>query len=169
VSGQLHASGERALDTHWTSEPVWAIWRTENSWPYRDSNSDPSVVQPVASRYTDYAIPAPYATYIRIYIYIYIFSPRRLPPYRGEEFCEPQWPWKLCWRERKLPVEPFMSDRSEGRGQMKCSPCSSRSAFGRSANNLTSEKFFVMKPWRRPRAARSYSASIGGGECKIIR
>jgi hypothetical protein len=31
----------------------------ENSWPYRDSNSDPSVVQPVASRYTDYAIPAP--------------------------------------------------------------------------------------------------------------
>jgi hypothetical protein len=33
--------------------------RGENSWPYRDSNSDLSVVQPVASRYTVYAIPAP--------------------------------------------------------------------------------------------------------------
>jgi hypothetical protein len=33
--------------------------REANSWLYRDSNSDPSVVQLVASRYTDYAIPAP--------------------------------------------------------------------------------------------------------------
>jgi hypothetical protein len=31
----------------------------ESSWLHRDSNSEPSVVQPVASRYTDYAIPAP--------------------------------------------------------------------------------------------------------------
>jgi hypothetical protein len=31
----------------------------ENSWPYWDSNSYPSVVQPAASRYTDYAILAP--------------------------------------------------------------------------------------------------------------
>jgi hypothetical protein len=30
----------------------------EKSWSYRDSNSDPSVVHPVASRYTDCAIPA---------------------------------------------------------------------------------------------------------------
>jgi hypothetical protein len=38
----------------WTPEPVWTTWRRENYWPYKDSNSDPSVVQPVASRYTDY-------------------------------------------------------------------------------------------------------------------
>jgi hypothetical protein len=38
------------------SQSGWR-WRRENSWPYRDSNSDPSVVQPVASSCTDYAIP----------------------------------------------------------------------------------------------------------------
>jgi hypothetical protein len=40
----------------WASKPVWTTWRRENSWPYRDSNSD--VVQPVTSRYTDWAVPA---------------------------------------------------------------------------------------------------------------
>jgi hypothetical protein len=64
VSGQLHV---RPLYPRGKSpqyplyrgpEPVWMMLRKENSWPYRDSNSDPSVVQPVAGRYTDYAIPA---------------------------------------------------------------------------------------------------------------
>jgi hypothetical protein len=40
----------------WAPEPVWTTWRRENSWPYRNSNSDPQVVQP------DYAIPAPLTT-----------------------------------------------------------------------------------------------------------
>jgi hypothetical protein len=34
--------------------------KKDNSWPYRYSNSDLSVVQPVASRYTDYTTPGPY-------------------------------------------------------------------------------------------------------------
>jgi hypothetical protein len=55
--------GERApvstgQQAGWAPETVWTTWR-KISWPYRDPNSDPSGVQPVASRYTDYAIPAP--------------------------------------------------------------------------------------------------------------
>jgi hypothetical protein len=42
----------------WAPEPVWTMWRRENSWSHRDSNSDSSVVHPVGSRYTDCAIPA---------------------------------------------------------------------------------------------------------------
>jgi hypothetical protein len=41
---------ERAPPTQWTRQPDWTIW---NSWPYHDSNSDPSVVQPIDSRCTD--------------------------------------------------------------------------------------------------------------------
>jgi hypothetical protein len=53
---------EKAPGTHWIGG--WVDLRAglddlDPTWPYRDSNSDPSVVQPVASRYTDYAIPAP--------------------------------------------------------------------------------------------------------------
>jgi hypothetical protein len=46
-------------ETGWAPETVWTTWSRENSLLYRDSNSDLSVVQPVDSRYTDYAIPAP--------------------------------------------------------------------------------------------------------------
>jgi hypothetical protein len=63
VSGQLHAPGALPLgketrvtivnEAGWAPEPVWTTWRRENSLSYRDSNSVPSVVQPVASRYTD--------------------------------------------------------------------------------------------------------------------
>jgi hypothetical protein len=33
-------------------EHVWTTWRSDNSYPHRDRNPDPSVVQSVASRYT---------------------------------------------------------------------------------------------------------------------
>jgi hypothetical protein len=49
----------RYLEVGWTPEPVWTTWKSENSWHHRDSSSEPSVVQPVANRYTDWAIPAP--------------------------------------------------------------------------------------------------------------
>jgi hypothetical protein len=66
MSGQLHAPaaltpGKKPrypLDR--TQEPAWTLWKSENSWAYRDSNSDPLVVQPVASHCTDYAIPSLY-------------------------------------------------------------------------------------------------------------
>jgi hypothetical protein len=67
VSGQLPFScgfslGETALGNHctrgWATPElaVWAIWKSENSWLYQDSNSHSSVVQPVVSRYTDYLV-----------------------------------------------------------------------------------------------------------------
>jgi hypothetical protein len=33
------------------------MWRNGNSYPHWNLNSDPTVVQLIASRYTDYAIP----------------------------------------------------------------------------------------------------------------
>jgi hypothetical protein len=41
----------------WAPKPV-STWRRENSWPYWDSDTDPYVIQPVDSRYTDWDIPA---------------------------------------------------------------------------------------------------------------
>jgi hypothetical protein len=44
-------------ETDWATQLVWMIWKREHSLPYRDSKSDPSVIQPVASRYTYCVIP----------------------------------------------------------------------------------------------------------------
>jgi hypothetical protein len=57
----LYPSGERAVNIHW--KEGWVGPRTnvddvEKKKFYRDSNSDPSVFQPVASYRTDWAIPA---------------------------------------------------------------------------------------------------------------
>jgi hypothetical protein len=67
VSGQIHAPAalprgkepRYPLDRRLGGPQSQCGRRGENSWPYLDSNSDPSVVQPVASRYTDLVIPAP--------------------------------------------------------------------------------------------------------------
>jgi hypothetical protein len=50
------APRERGAGTHWIGGWVGDVGG--KSCSYRDSNSDPSAVQPVASRYTDCAIPA---------------------------------------------------------------------------------------------------------------
>jgi hypothetical protein len=49
--------GERAPGTHWIADRVDDVEK-KKFLTYRDSNSEPSVVQIVASRYTNYAIPA---------------------------------------------------------------------------------------------------------------
>jgi hypothetical protein len=43
----------------WAPEPAWMTWRGEKSCPYWDSNSDSSAIQPIASHYTNCAIPDP--------------------------------------------------------------------------------------------------------------
>jgi hypothetical protein len=81
MNGQLHAPaalppGKKHPDPYarWLGGPQSRAGpREENSWPYRDSNSDPSVVQPTASHYTDYAIPTPLKVLEEHKISIHIF------------------------------------------------------------------------------------------------
>jgi hypothetical protein len=57
MSGQLHTPAAlppgkesrvpMGKEVGWASEPIWTTWRSENSCLIGDSNSDPSVVQPV--------------------------------------------------------------------------------------------------------------------------
>jgi hypothetical protein len=57
------------LEAGWASETLWTLWRRENSWPYRDSKCDLSVVQPIASLYTNYIIPA-----LRVYTENFLYN-----------------------------------------------------------------------------------------------
>jgi hypothetical protein len=52
-----------------------------------------------------------------------------------------------------------MPDRSEGRGQAKCSFWSSTLGVGHGADNPTLEESTVTKPWRKPRPTQGCSAS----------
>jgi hypothetical protein len=80
MSGQLHAPAAlppgkeptvpTGQEVGWAPEPILTTWRRENTTLYRDSNSDPSVAQLAASRYTDCAIPAPTVTIYRCQYYI---------------------------------------------------------------------------------------------------
>jgi hypothetical protein len=80
MSGQLHASAALpsgkelpvriGYEAKWDPETVWTTWRRKNSWPYRDSNSELWVVQPVASRYTDWDFSA----HAKSKEYVYNFS-----------------------------------------------------------------------------------------------
>jgi hypothetical protein len=51
----------------WTPEPIWSTRENGHPWPYRDSNSNPSVIQPVVNRYTDWAIVAQSVFHFRCY------------------------------------------------------------------------------------------------------
>jgi hypothetical protein len=71
---------ERAPGTHWIGgwvdpRPGLDDVKMRKFLTYRDSNSDPSVVQPVASRYTDNAIPVPWNACIETIILNNVHSP----------------------------------------------------------------------------------------------
>jgi hypothetical protein len=66
VNDQFHAPSalpprDKVSGIHgWALEPVWTPWGIGNFWLYRNSNCDPSVDEPVASRHIDCAIPTPW-------------------------------------------------------------------------------------------------------------
>jgi hypothetical protein len=78
----------KGLGTHWLGDwggVDWTTWRREHFLPYWNSNSNPLVVQAVASRYTDYDIPAPNWYIVNKYTEQTLFSSKKAvenPPVR---------------------------------------------------------------------------------------
>jgi hypothetical protein len=105
--------GEWAPGTHWIGNwggPQKWRWRHgENSWHYRDSNSDPSVVQPVASRYTCYVIPAhiKHVNYIISDIADPSSSRLQRLAYPSGVFADVTWHTFLQWKKNTLPEIKF--------------------------------------------------------------
>jgi hypothetical protein len=108
-------SGERASVpigyAGWAPEPVCAVSRSNNSWLYRELNSDSSVVQSVSSHYTDCAIRLPLGRYPHrrtgVSFTSQIFQCTLFAETRGVNEtpvlrcgCGPMWPWM-----RSLTIE----------------------------------------------------------------
>jgi hypothetical protein len=96
----------------WTSDPVWTAWRRYNSWSYQDSNFNPLVVQPVASRYTDYAIQAPYNA---------VYSVESLPTFRKNTS-----PDIFVVEEAKQETSVKQTATDQLKSYRKCIGCSER-------------------------------------------
>jgi hypothetical protein len=56
VNGQLYVPLPNEQEAGWEPDTVLTTWRREISSPYRGSNSDTSVVEPVARSYSDYSV-----------------------------------------------------------------------------------------------------------------
>jgi hypothetical protein len=92
-----------------------------------------SVVCPYAEIQTEYLLRSCSVTCL---VFLNVIQLSHLKDYRfivGEEFCAPQLPGELCWRESELLVELLMPDISKCRGQKKCSFWSFRFGFLREA------------------------------------
>jgi hypothetical protein len=116
LSGQLHTPAALPLEkeplvttgqeTGWAPEPIWMTWRRENSLPYQDLKSDPSVIQPIASWYN----AAPYRFSI-IYGILYAISLTAirahwlpmLSPYTTIMDLSPSWEAASCTATQEFP------------------------------------------------------------------
>jgi hypothetical protein len=72
VSGQLSAGGI-VPGTHWIGgwvgpEPVWKLWSREKS--LAPTGNWTLAFQPLACRYTDWAVPAPLLVYVYYYLHL---------------------------------------------------------------------------------------------------